>query len=254
MNEKRKSFWAGLFLILGLALLILGIVWVKEIGVLKSTQKVLVSFPDVGGLRVGDPVDIAGVKKGRVAKLKLREHDVLVTLDIDRDVFLPEDSKIVMRNLSFLSGEKYIKIELGRSKNPYNPEKPFQGSYYDEFSIGNLTATLRRVNEVISKIDVGSVSDTLIKRIDELFKSSKRSLEVIERRSGGIDSLITALQKIAGNLDTLTVELRQGKGTLGKLLKEDKAYKEILSTNEELKSLIQDIKTHPERYFKIKIF
>lgn len=254
MNEKKKSFWAGLFLVLGLALLILGIVWVKEIGILKSTQKVLVSFPDVGGLRTGDPVDIAGVKKGKVAKLKLREYDVLVTLEIEKDVFLPEDSKIVMRNLSFLSGEKYIKIELGRSKNPYNPEKLFKGSYYDEFSIGNLTATLRRVNQVISKIDVESVSDAITKKIDEVFESSKKSLEVIGQHSSDIDSLITALHRISGNLDTLTTELKQGKGTLGKLLKEDKAYKEILSTNRELKALIQDIKAHPERYFKIKVF
>lgn len=254
MNEKRKTFWAGIFLIAGLAILILGIIWIKEIGVLRSTQKVWVTFYDVGGLREGDPVDIAGVKKGKVAKMELREHDVLVTLEIDRDVFLPEDSKIVMRNLSFLSGEKYIKISLGSSKKAYNPEIPFRGSYYDEFSVGNLTTTLQRVNEVISKIDVESVSDAIIKRIDEVFESTKKSIEVVERRSGDIENLITSLHRISSNLDTLTTALKTRKGTLGKLLMEDEVYNEIFSASKELKLLISDIKTHPERYFKIKVF
>jgi phospholipid/cholesterol/gamma-HCH transport system substrate-binding protein len=254
MSEKKMEILAGLFVTLGLFVLIFGIVWLKGGSVIKRSYRVPVAFSDAGGLRVGDPVDIAGVRKGRVAGIALRPHDVLVSLEVEKDVFLPEDSRLTMRNLSLLSGEKYIKIELGTSPKPFDPQKPFRGDYYDEFSIANVVNALKKINDLLSQIDVKSITQKVDSGIGAIFESSKKSLSVLENRSADLNHLIINLERISTNLDTVVAALKNKQGTLGRLIFDDKPYNEIMSTNQELKSLIQDIKNHPERYLKVKVF
>ncbi len=254
MSEKKMEILAGLFVCLGLFVLIFGIIWLKQGSLLKHSYRVPVVFGDAGGLRIGDPVDISGVRKGRVAGITLRAHDILVTLEVDNDVFLAEDSRFSMRNLSLLSGEKYIKIELGASDKPFDPKTPFTGDYYDEFSIANVVNALKKINDLLAQIDVRSITQKVDSGIGAVFESSKKSLQVLENRSSDISQLIINLERISTNLDTLVTAIKNQQGTLGRLIFDDKPYNEILSTNAELKSLIKDIQTHPERYFKIKVF
>ncbi len=46
----------------------------------------------------------------------------------------------------------------------------------------------------------------------------------------------------------------KGKGTLGKLLKDERFYNELLKSNSNLQELLEDLKEHPERYIKMSIF
>jgi len=254
MSEKKMEILAGLFVTLGLFVLIFGIIWLKEGSLVKHTYRVPVIFRDAGGLRVGDPVDISGVRKGRVVGITLRAHDILVTLEVDRDVFLAEDSRFSMRNLSLLSGEKYVKIELGATDKPFDPKTPFTGDYYDEFSIASMVNALKKINDLLAQIDVRSITQKVDSGLGAVFESSKKSLQVLESRSSDISQLITNLERISTNLDTLVTAVKNQQGTLGKLIFDDQPYREIMSTNQELKALIKDIQEHPERYLTIKVF
>ncbi len=44
-----------------------------------------------------------------------------------------------------------------------------------------------------------------------------------------------------------------GEGTLGKLLKDETLYKELINTNKELQNLVNDLQVHPERYIHFSV-
>ncbi len=62
-----------------------------------------------------------------------------------------------------------------------------------------------------------------------------------------ISSLDTTLTKLNGVL----ANIENGKGTVGKLMNEDKLYNNFEAASKELEELLRDIKLHPKRYFRI---
>jgi phospholipid/cholesterol/gamma-HCH transport system substrate-binding protein len=64
---------------------------------------------------------------------------------------------------------------------------------------------------------------------------------------GVINEANSTLKKINLILDN-TIE---GKGTLGKLVHDEKLYNELVESNNKLQELVDDIEKHPERYVTI---
>lgn len=254
MVERRAELRAGIFLILGVLVLLVGIAWLKDVAVVRNTYPVKVVFRDTGGLRVGDPVDIAGVQKGRVARIELRPQDVLVILEVEKDVFLPQDSRVTMRNRSLFTGEKYIKIEPGGSSEPADPKVPLHGSYYDEFSIAGLTRTISRLDGLLAQVDMNQITEAIDKGIAEVVESSKESLSALKVEQTELTSLVENLARVTASLDTVLTAIKEREGTLGRLIFEDSTYNEILGASQELRALISDLRAHPERYLHITIF
>ena len=114
-NERRREIAAGLFLFFGLLILLFGVSWLKDYWSLRKTYEVKVRLKDVGGLRMSDPVDVAGVVKGKVTDVEIGKNDIMLTLNIEEDIDIPIDSRITMRTRSLFTGEKYIKVDLGES-------------------------------------------------------------------------------------------------------------------------------------------
>ncbi len=76
---------------------------------------VYAEFPTVGGLKEGASVEIAGVKVGRVEDISLNDYQARVTMRIDRDVKLQEDT-IASIKTKGLIGEKYVQLSPGGSE------------------------------------------------------------------------------------------------------------------------------------------
>ena len=49
-------------------------------------------------------------------------------------------------------------------------------------------------------------------------------------------------------------ELEQGKGTMGKLIKDETMYTNFAKTSKELELLLQDVRLHPTRYVNVSLF
>ncbi len=75
------------------------------------------------------------------------------------------------------------------------------------------------------------------------------------------DNMVTADYKaVIGNasetlkkLNTTLEEVNSGNGSIGKLLKDEKLYNELVNTNKELQELVDDIELHPERYIHFSV-
>lgn len=67
-------------------------------------------------------------------------------------------------------------------------------------------------------------------------------------------SVILDAQMTIKKLNMTLEEVNSGKGTIGKLLKDDQLFNELVKTNKELQELVDDIEVHPERYIHVSVF
>ncbi len=69
-------------------------------------------FSNVTGLKVNTSVEMLGIRIGRVKVIDLKDYKAAVTMLIDRNVELPEDSIASIRTRGLL-GEQYVSISPG---------------------------------------------------------------------------------------------------------------------------------------------
>ena len=100
MRKRIRETFVGIFIIIGIIVIVVMYVWLSGRMSLRNTYAVTVYFNDVLGLRLGDPVLVYGLEKGKVKSLHLKEGRIEVTLALDRDILLPEDSQVAIRSVS----------------------------------------------------------------------------------------------------------------------------------------------------------
>ncbi|WP_062059134.1 MlaD family protein [Aquimarina longa] len=62
------------------------------------------------------------------------------------------------------------------------------------------------------------------------------------------------LEEILADFDKISKDLNSGKGTAGKLLKDDKLYSNLEKSSKQLELLLQDLRLNPKRYIHISVF
>lgn len=115
MNHRVTEIVVGAFVVAGL--LCLGYLAIR-LGKLEafgnSGYVVYADFANVAGVRLGDSVEIAGVKVGRVDSMSLVDDRARLSLRIDPGVAIQEDA-IASARARGLIGDKYIAISPGAS-------------------------------------------------------------------------------------------------------------------------------------------
>ncbi|TKJ44232.1 hypothetical protein CEE36_00370 [candidate division TA06 bacterium B3_TA06] len=253
-NERRREIAAGLFLFFGLLILLFGINWLKDYWSLRKTYEVKVRLKDVGGLRMSDPVDVAGVIKGKVTDVEIGKKDIMLTLNIEEDIDIPIDSRITMRTRSLFTGEKYIKVDLGESDiMARDTNIVFKGMYIDDFSLEHLQRTLIRIEGLLSEVEMEGIQTAVEEGITDLFDEAKRGIKPVVDRGEKMGQAIDDLASSAQSLDSILTRLQRGEGSLGRLMGDDTVYVNLKEATEELKILIKDIRENPERYLKVEV-
>ena len=108
------------------------------------------------------------------------------------------------------------------------------------------------------------------KSINELIDDNKSKLNStltnFDKTSGNLakmsDSLAKAnlgqtvknLEKTLVNVDKLMADIEKGKGTVGKLMKDETMYNNFTKTSKELELLLQDLRLNPTRYVNVSLF
>ncbi len=85
-------------------------------------KKISVEFKDVAGLDAKSTVRLAGVRVGKVARIRLTpDGKAVVEMDLDKDVELRQGASAAVANLGLL-GEKYVELVPGPVGAPELPE------------------------------------------------------------------------------------------------------------------------------------
>lgn len=116
MKRFNLEATVGLFVLLGL--IALGYLSVKlgEVQLIGANMYTLTAtFPTVGGLQPAAGVEIAGVRVGRVEDIRLVDYEARITIRLDDQIQLQEDSIASIRTRGLI-GEKFLLITPGGSE------------------------------------------------------------------------------------------------------------------------------------------
>ena len=115
MTQTRTEIIVGFFVLVGIACLGYLAIKLGKLEVLgNSGYRIYADFPSVAGLKIGDPVEIAGVKVGRVDAMGLADDRARLHLRIQEDVKLQEDVIASVRARGLI-GDKFVLITPGAS-------------------------------------------------------------------------------------------------------------------------------------------
>ena len=211
MPQRRQLTWTelrvGVFVLVGLSVLAAGIFYVTGAGPLAPKYRLKTYLPEVSGLANGAPVRVDGVEVGNVESIKLLPHSGKV-VDKNRNI------EVVMR-----VDRRYQSYILTDSV----------ASLVTEGLLGNRYVNIAR-----------GITGTPISDSGEIKGAEEEAMKEVVARSA----------EVLGNLSALSVDVReliggvqQGRGTLGKLLTDDQAYRHlngILARSEAMVTNIQD--------------
>jgi len=115
VNHTRTDIVVGIFVVIGIACLGYLAIRLGKLEVFGAQGYVVVAdFASVAGLKPGDPVEIAGVKVGRVEGMGLVEDKARLTLRIVDGVKLQEDVIASVRARGLI-GDKFVLVSPGAS-------------------------------------------------------------------------------------------------------------------------------------------
>jgi phospholipid/cholesterol/gamma-HCH transport system substrate-binding protein len=251
----------GLFFLAALILLAVMIEFVEDWRPFEDQYSYLAYFKSSVGLKVGDPVRLAGVNAGKVTKIDIEESRVRVDFFVNRADSVREDTLAQIRQTNMLGGV-FLGLDFGspgstvlppggevRTENPTNLDQLITNiDRNQERVLGPLgdmvvesreplTETVSRLEQIVTKIDKGE--GTLGRLVnnpalyDEMTSVSTRLNKLLARLESSegtlgklIDdpSLYDNLNHTMINLAELSDQIKSGEGTLGKLLVDDRLY------------------------------
>ena len=118
MQSRGLEIVVGMFVCLGIAAIFILTLRVSNLADVSTGESYQVSaqFSNIGGLRAGAQVSLAGVRIGRVADIAVDQqtYEAKVSMNIDKQYKIPEDSDASILTAGLL-GEQYIGLGPGAS-------------------------------------------------------------------------------------------------------------------------------------------
>ena len=124
-------------------------------------------------------------------------------------------------------------------------------------SIANLDATLaefkvtsKNVNEML--VDNKSKFKSTMTNVDKASANFAKLSDSLAKVN--IGKTVRNLEKTLASVDKIMADVQAGKGTLGKLAKDDAMYANLTKSSRELELLLQDFRLNPTRYVNVSLF
>ena len=134
----------------------------------------------------------------------------------------------------------------------------------DEKAKANLKLSLENLNQTLAQFKIAStqvntlladnkskISGTMTNINNASANFSKISDSISKANIG---QTVKKLESTLANVDKIMIGLQAGKGTMGKLLKDEALYTNFSKTSKELELLLQDVRLYPTRYVNISLF
>ncbi len=164
--------------------------------------------------------------------------------------------------------------QLSLTENAGQKLKPIQVKL--ERIMDNADVLLESINNVLNDKGQQDLKVTLFelsKTITEFHKTSIKINEMLDKNNANInksvanftvlsDSLkridlgktVRNLNESLAKINVMMTNLEAGKGTAGKLLKDEVLYDNIKNTSKELDLLLEDVRLNPTRYVNVSLF
>ncbi len=217
MNKSRSEFKVGVTVLLGIACLVFGIMWGKQVSLTAGHYLTSVRFSDIAGLEGGAPVLVNGIRKGKVEELQLEQDGVIVHLSLESSVMLYGDARFEIASPELMSG-KVINIFPGVSGDEPDDDYIFIG-----ISGGGMNELMKMSSELVKdvkrllnalEVTIENINKTagdpriqeaFLSSINNLDQSTERTLDLITLNEGKLtqmmDNLVRSTETIRDLLE-----------------------------------------------------
>ena len=237
----------GLFLVVAFLILIALFELLGKETIFARMVEYKTSFKSIPGLKLGDPVRLAGVDVGSVRDIQVIGARVEVTFRVKPGTPVKTDS-IATIKLTSLLGTNFVDLTFG---SPAAQKAP-PGSLLQSTEPPDLNTLLARLNDAAGDVQTlaRQLNEGLGKSLEPIsgaFQSMDRIAKQIEKGQGTLGKLISSddlyreIQAIATNMNKLSQQMARGEGTLGKLANDDALYNDLRSLTADLKVASQGL-------------
>lgn len=238
------------------------------------------TLKDASGIFEKTPIKVAGINAGRIKRIELEGSEALITFEILEKIKVTPSAKLRIKSVGLL-GDKFIDMDLGDRKGERLPVGSIimteSGDGLDNLA-KDAGDVLREVKEIASTIKESlrdnegrNVIKEIVSNINEMTSSLKRIttgnedkinkiIDDIEAVSAQMahetdrfqkDTLMSDLAKIGPILDKvdsavsdlkiIVEDVKDGKGTVGKLLRDDAVVDQVSQTLSSVNRLVNRI-------------
>lgn len=216
---------------------------------------------DAAGIFTKSQIKVAGINAGKIVAIKLKGSEALIEFEVREDITVTESAILRIKSVGFL-GDKYLDIDLGQGAG----DRLEAGSFVRAISGGGFekigedaSDVLRLVKEALNKDgenilrsifentkkvteNLNQISITLKRitvgkeeKLDQIVDNLAKIAEQLAYETDGTaeGSLAERVRKIGPILEDVGVvvqDLREGKGTVGKLLRDEYVVDQLSNT------------------------
>ena len=210
-------------MLVGIALLLVGIGWAKGWHFGSAPHLLHAHFETAGGIEVGDAVYIHGIKNGKVTVINSPSgKDVDITMDVDKEDTLHKDAIAKIMMLELMGGKK-IEIETGTTGS-FNWEKDtLQGYFTGDVSTlvamltsisGSLPSITKNLDSVLGNLTDffgnGKFKEKAYATIDQAAQTLKDLHNVLSENRESLKRTIDQADILTRELNSTIVSVRPG--------------------------------------------
>jgi phospholipid/cholesterol/gamma-HCH transport system substrate-binding protein len=204
--RERNPTIIGAISLTVVALLILAALNVNRLPFFSAGTTYSAYFEEAGGLETNAPVQVSGLRAGRVKNITLTPQGVLITFTVADNIRLGERTEASIKTMTLL-GSKILEV-APRGEGHLNTVIPVERTtspYQLPDAIGDLTATISGLNTDQLSTALQTLSQTLKDTPPEL----KVAVDGVARFSQTIDERDAQLRTLLSNASKATTVLAQ---------------------------------------------
>lgn len=172
----------------------------------------------ITGLKVGDPVRLAGVDVGRITDIVVLNDKIQIDFEVKPGTRIKTDTVAGLRLTNLLGGQ-FLGLSFGSPNAPLLPE----GGVVRGKDVANIDIIVDDMSDVVKETKV------LIRSLNE------NQQEVLAKVSGMLDENRGNLREAITNFSSITEKMDRGEGSLAMLLNDKKLFEDASSAVASLK-------------------
>jgi len=221
-SNRATEVKVGLFVFLALAALAYMSLQVgRGIFVRGGTYDLTVDFPNVSGLKIAAPVEIAGIEVGKVKDIALAQDRARVTLQIRERYPVRADATAVIRTRGVL-GDKYVELANGTAEAPALADGgrivntgPSAGMDDLLEKVGRIADDIGLVAKSVAGVLGGPQGEQDLRLTVQSLRDMSVSLnQLVQANMESVNAIVTNMREFTGDLRQLTGANRQSIQTM----------------------------------------
>ncbi len=250
MKKKNTETWVGIFVVIGILLLIWMTLKIEKFQIWgKAGYPLHIYFDSAAGLEEKSQVRVAGVRLGDVEKVALEKGKAKVTFRLPKDVVLYRDAKAYLKSEGFL-GEKYVEITPGTSGNPKVEPNGVIEQGAPPIDVEQFLSKMSSVGEDIKEVvkpfgDVAKALDP--KKVEGVIANLDKFSSQLEGIAKDSKETIEKAKNAFSQIEDIGEKVSKGEGTLGKLISDETIYQDAKATMEKVKETAETLKNVSEK-------